>query len=81
MPLKCGVRQSYVPINGTGVVFYLGKTGTLTGILLWGIPAKEEEGGVEVLDQNLAAMVERAKVLLLQAAEDRQLFPYDMFSR
>lgn len=75
--------QSYVPINGTGVVFYLGKTGSLTGILLWGMPSskKEEGGGVESLDQSLGDMVDRAKMMLLRAAEDRQLFPYDMNSR
>jgi len=75
-----------VSINGTGIVFYLNKYGGLSGIMLWGVPVSSSNNSskaaaVEVLDDNLAAIVDRAKAALLQSVEDNQIFLYNMNSR
>lgn len=43
--------QTFLPVNGTGVVFYMDSAGAIRGVLIWGIPTGEDDdsgGGLEV---------------------------------
>jgi Pyridine nucleotide-disulphide oxidoreductase len=64
------------PIYGIGVVFYLDSNGCIRGIMTWGLPFTDEEGGM--INPRLLAAIERAVlenagVSALDAEENHQI--------
>ena len=64
------------PTYGIGVVFYLDSNGRIRGIMTWGLPFADEEGGAlnpQLLDALERAVLTNAGVSALDARENHQV--------
>eukprot|EP00980_Cylindrotheca_fusiformis_P000311 scaffold73_cov118-Cylindrotheca_fusiformis.AAC.7 len=64
------------PLFGTGVVYYLDKNGRIRGIMTWGLPFAESEGGEmngELLRRLKLILAKNAGVSSLDAEENHQV--------
>lgn len=64
------------PIYGIGVVFYLDSSGRIRGIMIWGLPFAQEEGGKvnpHLLEAMQQAVLGNAGVSALDAEENHQI--------
>jgi hypothetical protein len=77
-----------VPVNGSGLIFFLDAAGVLKGVAVWGLPplpAGAEDGSaaeaLATVDRVLGGVVDRAKEVLHRGLREGQVFKYDMNSR
>ena len=64
------------PIYGIGVVFYLDSNGSIRGVMTWGLPFADEEGGAinpHLLEALERAVLGNAGVSALDAEENHQI--------